>query len=67
MNTDTSLVFESWSTNKIEILQKELADLPASEHPGHELFYEYHSNESQAADHILFHALGGGASCPYFL
>jgi ectoine hydroxylase-related dioxygenase (phytanoyl-CoA dioxygenase family) len=43
---------------QVEILQKELADLTDPEHPGHELFYEYHSNESQAADHILFHALG---------
>ena len=43
---------------QVEILQKELAALTDPRHPGHELFYEYHSNESQAADHILFHALG---------
>jgi ectoine hydroxylase-related dioxygenase (phytanoyl-CoA dioxygenase family) len=43
---------------QVEILQKELADLIDPKHPGRELFYEYHSNESQAADHILFHALG---------
>ena len=43
---------------QVEMLQKELAGLTDPEHPGHELFYEYHSNESQAADHILFHALG---------
>ena len=46
------------SDEQVEILQKELADLTDPTHPGHELFYEYHSNESQAADHILFHALG---------
>ena len=27
-------------------------------HDGHELFYEYHSNESDNADTVLFHALG---------
>jgi ectoine hydroxylase-related dioxygenase (phytanoyl-CoA dioxygenase family) len=43
---------------QIEILRKELADLTDPKHPAHELFYEYHSNESLAADHILFHALG---------
>ena len=43
---------------QVEILRKELADLTNPTHPGHELFYEYHSNESQAPDHILFHALG---------
>jgi len=43
---------------QVEILRKELTDLSDPKHPGHELFYEYHSNESPAADHILFHALG---------
>src|SRR5262252_7724696 len=43
---------------QVEILRRELADLTDSKHPGHELFYEYHSNESRAADHVLFHALG---------
>lgn len=43
---------------QVEILLRELADLTDPNYPGHELFYKYHSNESQAADHILFHALG---------
>ena len=43
---------------QVEVLREELAGLADPKHPGHELFYEYHSNESQAADHILFHALG---------
>jgi ectoine hydroxylase-related dioxygenase (phytanoyl-CoA dioxygenase family) len=43
---------------QVEILRKELADLTDPKHPAHHLFYEYHSNESQAAHHILFHALG---------
>jgi len=43
---------------QVEMLRRELADLTDPKHPHHELFYEYHSNESAAADHILFHALG---------
>src|SRR5215469_14438979 len=43
---------------QVELLRTELAGLTDPKHPGHELFYEYHSNESQAADQILFHALG---------
>ena len=51
---------------KVEILRKELADLTDPKHPGHELFYEYHSNESQTADHTLFHALGAWRITPGF-
>ena len=43
---------------QVETLRKELADLADPKHPGHSLFYEYHSNESTTRDHILFHALG---------
>lgn len=38
-----------------------LADLPAlmdPEAPGHELFHEFHSNESTDPSRVLFHALG---------
>ena len=49
-----------------EILQRELADLTDPKHPRHELFYEFHSNESAAADHILFHALGAWRIMPGF-
>ncbi len=51
---------------QVDFLRKELADLTDPNHPGHELFYEYHSNESQAADHILFHALGAWRITPGF-
>ena len=37
---------------------------PAS--PGHELFYEYHSNESIDPARVLFHALGGWRIAPAF-
>ena len=47
-----------FNDEQVEILREQLAGLVDPKHPGHELFYEYHSNESQAADHILFHALG---------
>jgi len=43
---------------QVETLRNELGDLADPKHPGHELFYEYHSNESTNPDHILFHALG---------
>lgn len=43
---------------QIERLRGELAEIVDSHHPGHELFYEFHSNESTSSDSILFHALG---------
>jgi ectoine hydroxylase-related dioxygenase (phytanoyl-CoA dioxygenase family) len=44
--------------HQITHLKKELADIADPKHPGHELFYEFHSNESTNPDTILFHALG---------
>ncbi|MEX6686063.1 phytanoyl-CoA dioxygenase family protein [Danxiaibacter flavus] len=43
---------------QIERLRNELAELVDAHHPGHGLFYEFHSNESTSSDSILFHALG---------
>ena len=43
---------------QIEALRVELADLVNPDHDGSELWYEYHSNESDDPDTILFHALG---------
>lgn len=43
---------------QIEALRGELAEMTDPEHDGHELFYEYHSNESNHPDTVLFHALG---------
>jgi ectoine hydroxylase-related dioxygenase (phytanoyl-CoA dioxygenase family) len=51
---------------QVETLRKELTDLADPKHPGHELFYEYHSNESTDPDHILFHALGAWRITPGF-
>jgi len=43
---------------QVDALREELKALADSNHPAHELFYEYHSNESADPSKILFHALG---------
>lgn len=43
---------------QVERLRTELAEIAAPDHPGHSLFYEFHSNESTDPETILFHALG---------
>lgn len=44
--------------DQIEVLRNELTALGDTNHPGHGLFYEFHSNESADPSTILFHALG---------
>ena len=44
--------------SQIERLRGELQGLFDPTHPGHELFHEYHSNESPDPTQVLFHALG---------
>jgi len=44
--------------SQVDRLNKELAILADATHPGHHLFYEFHSNESSDPQTILFHALG---------
>jgi len=51
---------------QIAKLRTELADLFLSEHDGHELWYEYHTNESPRPDKVLFHALGAWRLRPGF-
>jgi ectoine hydroxylase-related dioxygenase (phytanoyl-CoA dioxygenase family) len=51
---------------QIEILRGELAKLVDPKHPGHELFYEFHSNESIDPSKVLFHALGAWRISPGF-
>lgn len=43
---------------QIEILRGDLEEILDTSHPGHHLFYEYHSNESEDSDSVLFHSLG---------
>jgi len=49
---------------QIEVLQKELMEVAEPGHPGHHLFYEFHSNESTDPSTILFHALGAWRITP---
>ncbi len=51
---------------QIEALRAELQDLTDPDHPGNELFYEFHSNESSDPNTVLFHALGAWRVGPAF-
>src|SRR5438445_2005272 len=51
---------------QIEALRNELACLIDLNHPGHDLFYEFHSNESTDPSTVLFHALGAWRIAPGF-
>jgi ectoine hydroxylase-related dioxygenase (phytanoyl-CoA dioxygenase family) len=54
------------SDEQVETLRDELAELLDPDHPGQELWYEYHSNESSDPDTVLFHALGAWRIKPGF-
>lgn len=43
---------------QLQALRDCLNELIDPAHPGHELFYEFHSNESTNPETVLFHALG---------
>ncbi len=43
---------------QLEVIRGDLAAIADPAHPGHRLFYEFHSNESADPSTILFHALG---------
>ena len=43
---------------QVEQIKNELTAIADPAHPGHELFYEFHSNESTDPSTTLFHALG---------
>lgn len=51
---------------QIAQLRAELNALFDPQHPGHSLFYEYHSNESTDPETVLFHALGAWRITPGF-
>lgn len=51
---------------QIEGLRSELAGFFRPDHPGKELWYEYHENESRSTDSSLFHALGAWRLTPGF-
>jgi len=49
---------------QIDKIRNELAEIADPKHPGHELFYKFHSNESTDPSTILFHALGAWRITP---
>ncbi|MCA9072594.1 MAG: phytanoyl-CoA dioxygenase family protein [Planctomycetaceae bacterium] len=52
--------------DQIELLRQELAGFFAPDHPGQDLWYEYHTNESTDPNQVLFHALGAWRISPGF-
>ncbi|MGB7394236.1 MAG: phytanoyl-CoA dioxygenase family protein [Pricia sp.] len=44
--------------DQVETLREDLAAITDGDHPAHELFYEFHSNESADTNSVLFHSLG---------
>jgi len=51
---------------QVDALREEVSQLANPTHPGNELFYEYHSNESSDPNTVLFHALGAWRISPGF-
>lgn len=51
---------------QINFLRNELSEIADANHPAHELYYEFHSNESSDPSTILFHALGAWRIGPGF-
>ncbi len=51
---------------QVERLRNELTELTDPNHPGHSLFYEFHTNESGDTNTILFHSLGAWRITPAF-
>ena len=47
-------------------LGEQLEEMVDPDHEGREFFYEYHSNESENPDNVLFHALGAWRVSPAF-
>lgn len=48
-------LLEDW---QVDVLNNDLAAIADPEHPGHDLFYEFNSNESDDPNAVLFHSLG---------
>ena len=49
---------------QVNVLRNELLEVADPGHPAHELFYEFHSNESADPSTVLFHALGAWRITP---
>ena len=44
--------------NQVEVLRNDLTEIMNANHPAHDLFYEFHNNESKDSNAVLFHSLG---------
>ena len=55
-----------FTDEQVDVLREQLADLFDPDHEGHELWHEYHSNESGDPGNVLFHALGAWRIKPGF-
>ncbi len=51
---------------QVDVLRAELEELRHPDHPGHHLFYEFHTNESADPEKVLFHSLGHWRITPGF-
>lgn len=49
---------------QISTLHRELQEIMDPKHPLHDLFYEFHTNESTDPDSVVFHALGAWRITP---
>ncbi len=56
-------MLEDW---QIDLLNQELLELQDPKHPKHDLFYEFHSNESTDPNTVVFHSLGHWRITPGF-
>lgn len=56
-------LLEEW---QVDQLNEELTTIAEPAHPGHSLFYEFHSNESSDPNAVLFHSLGHWRITPGF-
>jgi len=54
------------SEQQVDTLREELLGLFDPQHPGNDLFHEYHTNESSDPNTVLFHALGAWRIMPGF-
>ncbi len=52
--------------DQVDQLREELTAIADPNHPKHDLFYEFHSNESEDPDAVLFHSLGHWRITPGF-
>ena len=56
-------LLEEW---QVDQLNAELAEIQDPQHPSHELFYEFHTNEAVDPNKVVFHSLGHWRITPGF-